>query len=324
MRAERPPTVALYGIGAVGRAFLQRLIECRPPFRLGAAADSRGALIGELDPAEVLARKARGEFGGTVLPPEAVLEESGAVVLVDATSCDFSTGEPAGSLLQQVLGLGRAVATANKAPLALSWVELRDASDDFRRLRYSAAVGAGLPAVAVARALSRMEPLDSLEGVLTGTTTFVLERMAAGASLAEAVAAAQAAGIAEPDPWVDLRGWDTAAKLVILANTAWPDADLTLDRVEVRGIEDMGPSGLVGRVRLLGLAGRDGEGLFARVEPTVLSSNHPLARLQGSEKGVVFRGPAVSRVVVTGGRSHPRAAAAALLGDVLDLLATAG
>lgn len=249
-----------------------------------------------------------------------LLVEARADVVVDLASCDFATAEPSLSILRAGLDVAGAVVTANKAPLARAWSRLHEGAGAERRIGYAAAAGAALPAVAVARALAREDDVAGFDAVLTGTTTYVLEKMAAGASAAEAVRAAQEQGIAEPDPSVDVGGWDTAAKVVILARTLW-DCDLDLDAVDVTGIEGADPEQVGGGcVRLVGRAERGPDGVRASVAPVRLAADHPLARLRGGEKGVVFRGTDTGEVLVAGGRSHPRGAAAAALGDVLELV----
>ena len=311
--------IALFGIGGVGRAFLELLVERPHGLQLVAAADSGGALAGDLSSREVLERKSAGG-----LPPgpdpAALVGETAPAVIVDLSACDFHTAEPSMSILCAGLSAGAAVVTANKAPLARSWDRLAGHPKGVGRIGYTAAAGAALPAVPVARTLRRTDELHSFDAVLTGTTTFVLDAMSAGATREDAVRAAQSRGIAEPDPSIDLGGWDTAAKLVILARTLW-DCDLDLDAVAVAGIEAADPDELrLGGVRLVGSARRADDGVDARVGPLRLDGDHPLAGLRGSEKGVVFRGPVVGDVLVSGGRSHPRAAAAAALGDVLEFV----
>jgi homoserine dehydrogenase len=311
--------IALFGLGGVGRAFLDLLAERDGRLRLVAVADSGGALLGDLAPGEVARRKASGALpGGPGL--EELLAEARADVVVDLTSCDFATAEPSLAILRAGLDAAGAVVTANKAPLARHWDGLAAGADERRRIGYAAAAGAALPAVAVARALAREDEVLGFEAVLTGTTTYVLELMARGASMDEAVRAAQREGIAEPDPSVDVGGWDTAAKVVILARTLW-DCDLGLDAVDVTGLEGADPEAVrAGGVRLVGRADRGPEGVRAIVAPVRLEPDHPLARLRGAGKGVVFRGTDTGEVLVAGGRSHPRGAAAAALGDVLELL----
>jgi homoserine dehydrogenase len=322
--AADPPRVALFGLGGVGRAFLEIAGERPDAVRLVAAADSRGALVGDLGPRDVLERKVAGALPRTDERPAGLIAAAEPDIVVDTTACDFRSGEPSLSILRAALDAGRAAVTANKAPLARAWRTLARDDDRRRRIGYTAAAGAALPAVAVARALRRTGDVASIEAVLTGTTTFVLEAIAGGASVEDAIRAAQAAGIAEPDPSIDLGGWDTAAKLVILANTLWDDG-LDLDAVDVTGIDAIDRAEVrSGIVRLLGRAERTPDGVRARVGPLRLDDHHPLARLRGSEKGVVYRGPGIGEVVVTGGRSHPRGAAGAAFGDVLELAEAAG
>jgi homoserine dehydrogenase len=303
----------------VGSAFLDLLTERSAGLRLVAAADSRGALVGDLAPGEVTRRKAAGGLpAGPSL--QDLLAEARPDVVVDVASCDFATAEPSLSILRAGLDAGALVVTANKAPLARAWAQLHAGSNGRRRIGYAAAAGAALPAVAVARTLAREDDVRAFDAVLTGTTTYVLEKMAGGASAEEAVHAAQREGIAEPDPSLDVGGWDTAAKVVILARTVW-DCDLDLDAVAVTGIDGADPEAVsAGGVRLVGRAERGPDGVRASVAPVRLEPDHPLARLRGSEKGVVFRGAHTGEVLVAGGRSHPRGAAAAALGDVLELL----
>ncbi len=322
--AEHPAgeaRVALFGLGGVGRAFLDLLNERRRGVSLVAAADSRGALVGdELHPQDILDRKAAGPLPASP-GIRALVDEAGADIVLDLSSCDFATAEPSLAILRAGLEAGTAVVTANKAPLARHWRELNAGADaGTRRIGYAAAAGAALPAVAVARTLARADDVRSFDADLTGTTTFVLDAMAAGASAPAAVRAAQEQGIAEPDPSLDIGGWDTAAKLVILAHTLW-DCELGLADVDVTGIEGADPAALrAGGVRLVGRAERRPGGVDARVSPVRLEPDHPLARLRGAEKGVVFRGLDTGEVLVAGGRSHPRGAAAAAMGDVLELM----
>ena len=75
----------------------------------------------------------------------------------------------------------------------------------------------------------------SLRGVFNATTNFILAEMATGRSYAGALAEAQRRGIAETDPTLDVAGWDTANKLVIVANSVLGMA-ATLADVAVTGI----------------------------------------------------------------------------------------
>jgi homoserine dehydrogenase len=319
---DRELTVALFGLGRVGRAFLELLPAYEGRVRLTGVADSGGAMTGDLDPDDVLGLKVDKGRLPSGLGLDETIEKADPDVVVDLTSCAFRTGEPSLSVIVGSFRGGAHVVTANKVPLARCWDRITDAAADARRrLGYAAAAGAALPAVPVARFLARTGQVESFNGVLTGATTFVLARMAKGSPLADAIALAQERGIAEPDPSMDVGGWDTAAKTVILANTLWGTSS-TLDEVRVRGLsDDLAIARGECRTQLVGRGVRDDAGVHLVVEPALLEPNHPLASLDAGDKGVVFSGPAIGRVCVTGGRSSPRSAAEAVIADVFDVVA---
>ena len=311
--------MALFGLGRVGRAFLELLHERKTEVALVAAVDSRGASIGDLEPETILNSKREG------LPPPSI-EENGAItksrpdVVVDLTSCDFESAEPALSIIQAGLSAGAHVVTANKAPLARHWDDLHaSARASGVALRYAAACGAALPVIAAASSLRHSDHVDSVEGVLTGTAAYVLSEMRLGVTFEEAVRRAQQQGIAEPNSDIDMDGWDSAAKLVILANTLWP-AQLSLSSVSVTGVAAAREHSSDSVTHLMSTATFDGSQVTAEVRPEKLPDGHPLSTLAGSDKGVVFTGPSIGRVVLTGGRSHPRGAAAAAFGDMLEAI----
>jgi len=123
--------------------------------------------------------------------------------------------------------------------------------------------------------------------VLNGTCNFVLDRCAAGASFAEAVALARDAGYAEADPTLDLDGSDAAQKLSLLIREAF-GATLPWESIPRKGIDaleerDLPRAARRGRrVRLVASCERSGDGLRARVEPLELPPDHPLARPSGA------------------------------------------
>lgn len=317
---SEPIRVALFGLGGVGRVLLELIEEWNLPVAIAGAADSSGGIARDVSPRQLLEMKSSGPLPADVYSTE-LIDVCEPDVVIDVMSCDFDTGEPSLGTMLQALGKGISVATANKAPLAHYWTKLWEAATGTgASIGYAGAAGAALPAAAVARTLARVDRIDSFEAILTGTTTFVLDEMAGGSSFVDAVSAAQRAGIAEPDPFIDVGGWDTAAKTVIIANTLW-DAGVSLDDVAVSGVRENlrfdDPQGR--KVRLVGEAVHRGSGVRLMVNPRQIETRHPLGGLQGREKGIVFYGRSIGQVVLSGGRSHPRGAAASVIGDVLDL-----
>ena len=108
------------------------------------------------------------------------------------------------------------------------------------RLTASGAAAAALPTLDVGvRSLAGAEVLG-IEGILNGTTNYILTKMEEGVTYSQALAEAQARGIAEPEPTMDVDGWDTAAKLVIISNSVM-GTGFRLDDVAVSGIRDLAP-----------------------------------------------------------------------------------
>jgi homoserine dehydrogenase len=315
-----PARVLLAGAGRVGQAFLELAAE-RSDLVVAGVAHSHGPGVAEL------------------------LAGDEWQVVADATPTDLETGGPALEHARLALGRGVHFATAAKGPLVTAYRELTDlAAASGAGFRFSAATGAGLPTVDTVEFALAGSRLERIEGILNGTSNFVLDRMAQGCELEAALAEARALGIADGDGWQDVSGRDTAAKLVAIANAAWgppfslrlagrvregvrPEFPLSLQDVDVTGIQDLAPASVRNAAasgaayRLVGTAG---VAEAPRVRPERLEAGHPLAAVRGAEKAITFRTDTMGTLTLIGGRSDPRAAGAALLRDVLLLLRIGG
>jgi len=298
---RRPARVLLAGVGRVGSAFLE-LAAARPELEVGAVVRSTGPTVDEL------------------------LAGGGWDVVADATPSDLTTGGPALVHARAALGAGVHFATAAKGPLVRGHGELRElARRTGAGFRFSAATGAALPTVdTVEFALAGARVL-AMEGVLNGTSNYVLDRMGESVELETALAEARERGIADGDGRADVAGADTAAKLVAIANAVW-GGDLALEDVAVTGIEGLDPAQVRAAarageaVRLIGRAVLEEGRVRAEVRPVRVTRDHPLAGLRGADKAITFETDTMGRLTLSGGRSDPRAAGAALLRDVLLLL----
>ncbi|MDQ3765915.1 MAG: homoserine dehydrogenase, partial [Actinomycetota bacterium] len=123
MSAPSESRIAVFGIGGVGEALLELLVERSPSLRLTGVADSRGALAGDLDPRDVLEMKRMGPLPSEVAGSDLV-KIGDPDVVVDVMACDPKSGEPALSLIFDAFEHGAHVVTANKMPLARSWPEV--------------------------------------------------------------------------------------------------------------------------------------------------------------------------------------------------------
>jgi homoserine dehydrogenase len=332
-------SVVLLGFGQVGRAFVRLFQEKRERLRqrydidldLKAILTSRGGLLGEgalHDPqlggmtSKDLPGLARWQPG---LSLDDIWGQVKAGILVECLSGELETGQPALGYIRAALGRGWQVAAASKGPLAADMKGLRAlALRSGVHFKFSAAAGAALPLADIGLLSLAGSEVTGLEGILNGTTNFILTRMGEGVDYSQALAEAALRGIAEADPRWDVEGWDTAVKLLILANLVL-DSDFKLSDVRRTGISHLSPEEVARAVRegrkikLLGrLETKDGRPSLA-VAPTPLEPGHSLFQVSGTEKGITVHTDTMGTLTLIGGRSDPRAAAAALLKDIVVL-----
>lgn len=256
---------------------------------------------------------------------EALLSSAEPGILVECTPGFAGTGDPGLSHIRAALTRGWHVVTANKAPLIADWSGLFELSKAHRRrLGISGTTAAALPTLDVARYALAGAEIERIEGILNGTSNYILTQIRKGRAFDEALREAQAGGIAEPDPRNDVEGWDTAYKILLLANAVY-DQDFSLDDIDVKGITDLEQEQIQsgrghGRaLKLIGRISRESEAFKLEVRPQLIDESHPLFGVNDTEKGITFWTDTMSVVTVKGGKSDPRGTAAALLKDILHI-----
>ncbi len=191
-----------------------------------------------------------------------------------------------------------------------------------------AAVAGGVPVIKGLREGAAANVIDRVYGILNGTCNFILSKMEAeGRDFAEVLAEAQAKGFAEADPSFDIDGVDAAHKLSILASLAFGTQPAFGD-VAIGGIRnllaaDIAEAAALGyRVRLLGIADLNGDGLFQRVHPHLVPLAHPLAHVTGATNAVVAEGNFVGRLLFQGAGAGDGPTASAVVADLIDIART--
>ena len=181
-----------------------------------------------------------------------------------------------------------------------------------------------MPALETNSRARRFSSLHSISGVLNATTNFILDELANGSELSDAILTAQENGYAERDPKLDLDGTDAAQKLVLLARAAF-DIDLPLRSIEKQGIESLNPKRIReaknnGRVtRLVAECRRVSGGLVASVSPIELPLDHPLARVSGVENRLLIQSQNGKLWEVSGRGAGRWPTTEAVLADLFDL-----
>lgn len=234
--------------------------------------------------------------------------------------------EPARTLVTAALEAGVPVVTANKTLVASCGPELRAlARSHATTLACEAAVVAGVPFVGALARRPFAADARRIEGIVNGTSHFIVSAMAEGSSFVDALQAATARGYAEPDSAADVTGRDAAEKLTILLQLCGcPDA--TTDALPRTGI-DVLEAGDLGGARALGgvikpvvIAAIDRPGRSgAWVGPAFVQADHPLARIDGVANAVEIAGPGERRATFAGPGAGPAITAATILDDVVEV-----
>lgn len=333
--------IILLGFGHVGQA-LARLIEQKDGFATSGkvltlvAVFDRGGIAaeGELSCNELVRTETQkgtlaeypvlGKPGLTVAE---VLANHPGAILVDATPTDPETGEPGLSLVRDAIERGHSVVMASKGPLVASFEDLMNlARARGTRLGFSAAVGIPLPSLETVLVGLHGCTLRGFRGLFNETSNRILRAMEAGVSYDDAIEEAHKAGVLETDPRLDLEGWDTAFKVLILARSFW-DPKASYDPSSIKGITEISAEEVAEatkrgqRIRLLGGADVSSSGdIEIRVEPVRLEVDDPLYVLEAGEKGAVFDTDLMGRLVIRSGKAGPFATAAAIVKDILNIV----
>jgi homoserine dehydrogenase len=233
-------------------------------------------------------------------------------------------------LTLRALAADKPVVTANKALLAVHGKEIFGAA---RRagvdVAFEASVGGGIPILRSVREGLAANRIESLHGIMNGTTNYVLSEMETTGELFEVVLKrAQELGYAEADPSFDVDGVDAAHKLTLLAGIAF-GADVSFKEIPTEGIRDLQPLDFEAarefgyRIKLLAIAkrrgGDAGERLEARVHPTMIPAESLLAKVDGPMNAIAVHGDAVGPTLFYGAGAGELPTASAVVADAMEL-----
>ena len=237
------------------------------------------------------------------------------------------TGAPSAyDWVRGALERGKDVVTANKALLAEHGEELyKLAVDGGADLMFEASVAGGIPIVKCLRNGLVANKIESLYGILNGTTNYILTRMHRGeGTFAEILADAQKIGYAEPDPTMDVSGRDAAQKLAILSRIAFCSEAVGAE-VFCEGIEHLEPIDIsyaaeLGYViKLLAIAKRVQSGVEMRVHPAMVPANSLLGNINNEFNAVEVVGSSVGNQVFYGKGAGQMPTASAVVADLVEL-----
>lgn len=311
-------TVGFLGCGNIGCGVYRLLEEYGQQLALNEGVD--------FEVRRILVRDVNRSRGADV--PREVLTDRPEDVICDpqiTLVMEFMGGEePASSYIIRALEQGKTVITANKMALATHWEDIVCAARAYGAgLYYEASVCGAVPIIRSINDSLQANRITSIMGIINGTTNYILSRMSReGAAYADVLAQAQQLGLAEPDPTADVEGYDAAYKLSILSTLAF-HRHVPVEAVYREGITAITPLdvqcgkefGLT--LKLLAVAKEEDGLIQARVHPTFVPNDHPLASVSDAFNAVYINGHACGEMMFYGRGAGDMPTASALVSDLV-------
>jgi homoserine dehydrogenase len=325
--------ILMSGFGTVGQGFAEVLLmkmdflkeRYRTDVRIVCVMDSSTYVSDPrgLSPKDLLERKRSTGKVGTQKYQDSkeVMDSVEYDLLVEVSPTDIKTGGAGLVNIRHALMKGKDVITVNKGPLALNFCELIDlAKKNGCKLRFEGSVGGAMPIINLCRENLVGERIFSIRGILNGTCNFILSKMDNGQSFEQALKEAQQMGYAETDPTNDIEGYDSACKVVILANSIFKRS-VTFSDVKISGISSITAEAISLAasnnkvIRLIGEVSND----KLEVSPRLIPKGHPLSitgTLNAAQVVTDMAGP----ITVSGKGAGKIETASAILSDLVSIM----
>jgi homoserine dehydrogenase len=326
----------LLGFGVVGQSFVKLLVSHSTDLynvygikpKVVACADNGGIVTCDqgLDLDRLLnvkkKKKSVVQYGprGSTSEIVDVIENMDAEVVIELTPTNITDGEPGKNHIITAMKSGKNVITVNKGPLALEFPSLIELAEYNRiALKFSGTVGGGTPILEFAKRCLKGDRIVSFEGILNGTTNYILSKMYEGLNFSQALRDASEKGYAEKDPTLDIDGYDAVAKLVIASNFVM-NLKSTINDVRRTGIRDVQASQVVNErkkgnaIKLI--ASCDGKNLI--VEPKPVSTKDPIC-VDGIFNAITFTCQHSGQQTIIGKGAGGMETASSILRDLIDI-----
>ena len=242
--------------------------------------------------------------------------------------CETMGGiEPAFSFEKSALERGKSVCTSNKELVAVHGPELVElARKNGVSYLFEASVGGGIPLLRSINDSMKHEKIDSITGILNGTTNYILTKMdKEGIGYATVLKAAQDKGYAEKNPEADVEGYDACRKIAILSSLMSGlhvnYEDIYTEGISKISIEDFEYARTLNMaIKLLGMCKRNENGFFTMVAPFLIPMENPLANVNGVFNAINVHGNMIGDVMFYGRGAGKSATASAVVADVIDII----
>lgn len=326
----------MLGFGVVGQSFVKLLVSHSTDLynvygikpKVVACADNGGIVTCDqglnLDRLLNVKKKKKSvaQYGprGSTSEIVDVIENLDAEVVIELTPTNITDGEPGKNHIITAMKSGKNVITVNKGPLALEFPSLIELAEYNRiAFKFSGTVGGGTPILEFAKRCLRGDRIISFEGILNGTTNYILSKMYEGLNFSQALRDASEKGYAEKDPTLDIEGYDAVAKLVIASNFVM-NLKSTINDVRRTGIRDIRASEVVNErkkgnaIKLI--ASCDGKKLI--VGPKPVSTKDPIC-VDGILNAITFTCQHSGQQTIIGKGAGGMETASSILRDLIDI-----
>ena len=312
--------VGLLGLGVVGGGVAATLLDQSLGIskKVGLPVNLKKVLV--RDPNK--SRDSSAPAGLITTNPADILADPSIHIVVEV----IGGTEPAAQYLKDALSCGKHVVTANKEAMAKFGPELLDLARQNRvNLLFEASVGGGIPIVGSLMSQLLANEIQSIRGIINGTTNYILTRMAnEHTDFDQALAEAQQQGFAEADPTNDVEGFDAVYKLSILASLAFHQR-VSPDSIYRQGIANLQPQDfryaqeLGYAIKSLAVATLEQNDIRARVYPALVPVDHMLAKVDGVYNAVEVTGSLCGQVLFHGRGAGRGPTTSAVMGDLIEI-----
>ena len=232
--------------------------------------------------------------------------------------------EPARTIIMDSIKARKHIVTANKAVLAKYGYEIfKSAQKNKVNVLFEASVGGCIPVIRTVEESYSSDNIESIYGILNGTTNFILTKMGEGLSYDSALKKAQELGFAEANPSFDVEGKDAAQKIFLLASLAF-DAKFS-EEAFTCGIEkitklDMDYAKELGYViKLLAIAKKENSHVELRVGPSLVPTENLFASVNNEVNAVLFSGKQTGKIFLSGKGAGKLPTATVVVTDLIEL-----
>lgn len=236
----------------------------------------------------------------------------------------FGGIEPARSFLIASLKAGKSIVTANKEMFSKNWSEFEAAAKEGKGgIYFEATCVGGVPIIRTLTESMQGNNIQSIQGIVNGTTNYILTKMAdEGRDYDSVLKEAQKLGYAEANPSADVDGYDSMYKLSILASLCF-NKKVPLDKIYREGISKIDKIDIENgkkfgyTLKLLAIGKLNDGKIEVRVHPSFISNDNPLASVKGSFNAVLLNGDNVGDIMLYGRGAGDLPTGSAIVSDIV-------